>query len=378
MLSVENEWKAGLEKIPQVKSLPDPMLSVSHFGRSVETRLGPQRNKISLSQKIPFFGKLNLRGKVAASHADILKEQYFRIKAEVTARIKEIYYTIYWFDTALKISGEEKDILNRLARIARKKYEAGNANQQNALKAQLEISRVADKVLRLQQGRQAAVTGLNYLLNRPQETAFQELKDIAVPFLSLNLGELLNMAEEGRPELKRAQKLVIKNEWQLKLAKKNYYPDFNFMLDYIDIGGGATSLEQDGRNAWMGSVGINIPLWRKKLHASEAEAKIRLEAGMEDYRAAWNDTKAQVNELFHDIKTYEEQLKLYKFSMLPQAEQASRASEIAYVAGKVDFLNILDRERMVLQIKTGYYKILSDLWKSLSRLERIVGRELVG
>jgi len=84
-----------------------------------------------------------------------------------------------------------------------------------------------------------------------------------------------------------------------------------------------------------------------------------------------------VNELYHEVKTDEEQINLYRYSLLPQAEQAFKASEVGYLAGKVDFLNLLDSERMILMIKTGYHKSIADFGKSLAQLERVVGIDLI-
>lgn len=372
-----NQWQAAQEKIPQVKSLPDPMIGYAHFGQSVETRLGPQRNKLSLSQKIPFFGKLSIKGKIAEKGASILEEQYNRVKAEVILGVKESFYSLYWFDKVIRISQEEKEVLKRLARIAQTKYETGKANQQDVLKAQLEMSKVEDRILSLNQGRKAVVAKLNSLLNRPSDYSFGEVEEPKMRPFNIEMEKLSRMAREGRPELKKAQNLIEKNKESLKLAKKNYYPDFKIMFDYIDIGGGTTTTPKDGRNAWMGSVGINIPIWRNKLHAAEAEAALELNASREKYTDIKNETLSRVNELYHEVKTDEEQINLYRYSLLPQAEQAFKASEVGYLAGKVDFLSLLDSERMVLMIKTGYHKSIADFGKSLARLERVVGKDIV-
>lgn len=375
--AAEQEWQAALKKIPQVKSLPDPMLSYSYFGQSVETRLGPQRNKISISQMFPFFGKLSIKGDVANSQAWIIEAQYRAVKEDVMLKVKQAFFSLYWFDKALKISQEEKEVLQRLVGIAQKKYETGQATQQDVLKAQLEISKVLDKILSLNQGRKAVAAEMNALLNRPAETTVGIVDEIVVPGIQFELAELYEWAKENRPELIKAQHLIARNEKSLKLAKKNYLPDFRIMFDYIDIGGGTTASPDDGRNAWMGSIGINIPIWRKRLRAAEAEEATKLGASEDLYRNIENETFSRVNELFFEAKTVEEQIKLYQYSLLPQAEQSFKASEMGYLSGKVDFLNLLESERMILMIKTGYHKAISDLNKSLAKLERIVGKELV-
>jgi outer membrane protein TolC len=375
--AAEKEWQAALERIPQAKSLPDPVLSYAHFGQSIETRVGPQRNKISVSQMFPFFGKLSIRGEVAYSQAWIFEAQYRAVKADVVLKVKQAFFSLYWFDKAIKISKEEKEVLQRLARIAQKKYETGQATQQDVLKAQLEISKVLDKILELKQGRKAVVAEMNSLLNKPPDIYIGEINEIDVPDFQVELNELYGWAKENRPELIQVQHLIAKNEKSLKLAKKNYLPDFRVMFDYIDIGGGTTTSPDDGRNAWMGSIGINIPLWRKKLRAGEAEEATKIKASESLYRNMENDTLSRVNELFFEVQTVEEQIKLYQYSLLPQAEQSFKASEIGYIAGKVDFLNLLESERMILMIKIGYHKAISDLSKSLARLERVVGKDVL-
>lgn len=374
--AAENLWLAAIEVVPQAKAMPDPMLIYGHFFQSIETRLGPQRNKLSLSQKFPFFGKLSLKGKIAAEQAAVLEEQYNLVRHDVVVSVKEAFYALSWFEEAIEISQSEQEILKRLARVARKKYETGTASQQDALKAQLEISKISDRVLALEQGRRSASIKLATLINQPSDYEFGEMAFPMPAPLHFDLATLFAWAELERPELKKANQQIEKNELQLELTKKNYWPDFNIMVDYIDIGGGTTTMPEDGRNAWMAAVGINIPLWRGKLNASKAQATIRLDASRDIIQDIQNDTQARISELFHEIKMYEEQSSLYQLSLIPQAEQAFKAAEIGYMAGKADFLNILDAERMLLQLKTAYVKLQSDRSKSLARLERVVGRQL--
>ncbi|MGD9346698.1 MAG: TolC family protein [Candidatus Aminicenantes bacterium] len=371
-----DEWQASLEQISQAKGFPDPMLSFAHFGQSIETRLGPQRNKISLSQKIPFFGKLSLKEKIAQENSSIFEVQHAKVVADLILQVKEAFFSLYWFEKAIELRQEEKEVLDRLARIAQKKYETGLTSQQDVLKAHLEISRLSEKILTLEQGKKAIEANLNALLNRPAASPFDRVGHVGEMHLTLSLSELYELAMGGRPELKQAQHFIQKTEKSVELAKKNNWPDFTLRFEYFDIGGGSTSLPEDGRNAWLGAIGINIPLWRGKYDAAEAEAAIRLTANQKRLEGVKNDTAARINEYYHEIETYEDQLALYKHSLIPQAEQALKASEIGYLSGKVDFLNLLESERMILQIRTGYFKTLSDSRKTLALLERMVGQGL--
>jgi len=145
--AAHQEWKSELETIPQVKALPDPVLSFALFGQSIETRLGPQNTRFSLSQKLPFFGKLKIKGEVAESQTAVFEEQYLKTRADVILQVKEVFFTLSWYEETIRITEQEKDILNNLARTAEKKYETGRGSQQDILKVQLEISRSINKLL---------------------------------------------------------------------------------------------------------------------------------------------------------------------------------------------------------------------------------------
>ncbi len=376
--AAEIEWRAAQEKIPQAKALPDPMLTFGHFFRSIETRLGPQRNKLSLGQKFPFFGKLSLQGRIAAEQAAVLESQLAQIRQDIALQVKEAYYSLTWFDEAIRVAQSEREVLERLAEVSRTRYETGSAAQQDALKAQLEITKLADRIMTLRQGRRSSVSQLNALLSRPAGSGLGEVRiHPSIPF-EIDLERLQAWAEEARPELSKMSRVIQSHSLGLDLAKKNYWPDLNVMLDYFEIGSGMATVPESGRNAWMASIGINIPLWRGKLRAAEAEAAMRLEASEDVLADLKNDTAARVHELYFEIKTYEEQSRLYKLTLIPQAEQALKASEIGYLAGKSDFLSILDAERMLLQLRTALAKLRADKARSLARLERVVGREIYG
>lgn len=374
--AAEQAWRAAEAGAPQAGSLPDPQVRYTLFGRSIETRLGPQRNKFSLTQTIPFFGKLPLKERIAAAEARVSLSRYRGVVADVMLEVKDRFFTLLWLDRTTGLLEKEADVIDGLIRVATVKYQAGKASQQDVLKAQLELTRLQDRLLGLLQSRRSAASQLNALLNRPPETE--------VPPLEFGGGLPAEDGREGfraaalanRPEIAQFEYMVSRDRRRLDLAEKNYYPDFQVMVEYVDIGVGTTPDPRDGRDAWMASVGMNIPLWRKKLRAGKAEAQTRLRASEKSLAALQRKTEALVHELHDEMATAEEQLALYADVLLPQAEQTLKASEAGYLAGKVDFLTLLESQRMILTIRMGMERIFSEIWKTNARLERLTGLDL--
>jgi len=371
-----NNWKAAEHKVKQVKSLPDPMASYAYFGENIETRVGPQEHKYGLSQKIPLPGRLSLKGKVQAKHADVLREKYESTKREVIKNIKFVYYDIFWVAKAIQITEEEKSILESLEKVARRRYELNLAPQQDVIKAQVELSKLIDKLFLLKRNRKSLVAKLNSILNRPKGTELGSVGKIKPQEFKYNLDQLHKIAQVSRQELLAASLDVEKAEYESSLARLDYYPDFTLGFDYIQVGSGQTTMSNDGQDAWMGRVAVNIPIWFNKLGAQLKEKEAKLEASKKKYQNVESNVAYEVEDLYFKITTYKDIISLYKTALIPQTEQAFAAAKTGYETGKVDFLNWLDSERALLQTRLAYYKTIVDYQKSIAFLERVVGKDL--
>ena len=374
--AILNSWKAQQYKIKQAKSLPDPMASYTYFGESVETRVGPQEHKYGVSQKIPFPGKLGLKGKTQGKLAEMFKEKYESTKREVIKNVKFVYYDIFWVDKAIQITEEEKAILESLEKVAQRKYESNITPQQDVIKAQVELSKLIDKLFLLKQNRKSLEAKTNNLLNRPRSTELGSVEFIEPIEFTFQLSQLHGMAKGSRQELLAANLAIERAKYEKSLAGLEYFPDFNFSFDYIQVGDGYTTMPNDGQDAWMGTIKVNIPIWFDKLGAQFKEKKARLEVAKKNYENVENNITYEVEDLYFKITTYKDIISLYKTALIPQTEQAFEAAKIGYETGQVDFLNWLDAERMLLQIRLAYYKAIADYQKSIAYLEKVVGKDL--
>jgi outer membrane protein TolC len=371
-----NKWHAARYKAKHVSALPDPMGRYVYFGESVETRVGPQENKYGFSQTAPFPLKLYLKGKAELKHSDMLKEEYESTKRELVKEIKFVYYDIFWLDKAINILDGEKAILENLEKVARVQFETNRAPQQDAIKAGVEISKIIDKTYLIQQQRRSKTAMINSLLNRPIKTPLGKTENIKFRIFKHSLDELHGLASKHRQELVAANLDVERAGYEKSLSQLNFIPDFTFGFDYIDIGSGSTISANDGKDAWSATFAINIPLWLDKQYAEIMEKQSALKAARHSAEDVANRVTYEIEDIYFKITTYGDIVTLYKTTLIPQTEQSFEAARIGYETGKVDFLNWLESERVLLQTRLAYYKAIVDYEKSIAYLERVVGTDL--
>ena len=123
-------YRAARQRVPQVTALPDPVVSFTQALRSVETRVGPQLNSVTLSQTFPWFGTLELRGRVALLEATALFHRYQATQRAIVADVKEAYYELAYVDADLDLAREEQSLLEHYETLARARYATGNGLQQ--------------------------------------------------------------------------------------------------------------------------------------------------------------------------------------------------------------------------------------------------------
>ncbi|MBU0478208.1 TolC family protein [bacterium] len=369
-------WQAAMEKIKQVSSLPDPKAKYTYFGEKVETKVGPQEAKYGLSQKIPFPGKLSLKAKVQSKHVDMFREKYEATKREVIKNIKLVYYDIFWVDKAIQITEEEKTILESLERVAQRKYESDIVPQQDVIKAQVELSKLINKLFLLKQNRKSLEAKMNSILNRPKGTELRRIDTVKPIEFKYKLDELHQIAKSSKQELLIANLDVERAEHEKSLVRLDRFPDFTFGFDYIQVGNGHTSVSNDGQDAWMGTVSVNIPIWFGKLRYQLKEKEVKLAASKKNYQNIENSVTYEIEDVYFKITTYKDIILLYKTALMPQTEQSFEAARTGYETGRVDFLNWLDAERALLQTRLAYYKVIVDYQKSIAFLERVVGKNL--
>jgi outer membrane protein TolC len=372
-------YRAALEKAPQVTALPDPKLGFTQAIRSVETRVGPQRNALMLSQAFPWFGKLDLKEKVVLQEAAAWRQLYLARQREVVSQVKTSFYALGYIDTALHITEEEQSVLSHYERLAQTRYASGQGLQQAVIKIQAEITKVMNRLDMLQQRRVSVAARLNTLMDRPPHAPLPNVEPLGLPDLSLDLPALYELGEQNRQELKAAEALVKKSERAVELARKDFWPSFNVSAGLVNVGGRAdpAGLMQpppdDGKNAFNVSVGLSIPLWRSKYRAGVREATQQMNAQRMAHARVRNEMEFAIRDQTARLETLREQVDLFESVLIPQAEETLSSTEAAYQTGQLGVLDLLDSERVLLSVRLTNAQYHSDFLSALAKLERALG-----
>jgi cobalt-zinc-cadmium efflux system outer membrane protein len=373
ILSARNRWQSDQEIIEARRAFPDPQISFTHFVKDVETRVGPQKRIFGAKQMFPFFGKRDARAGVAAKEAEAAKAGYEAVRQEVVRRVKKAYYEFFYLCTIEGVTHSEKEILGRFERVARTKYQTGEGNQQNILKAHVEITRLEDKLLSLRSQKQSAQAVLNTLLDRPAQDELGRPSQPELAEFPYTKEDLFALALENRPELEAGMSLVEKSDTARRLAELDYYPDFTVGMNYIQVDNGPLDFSDNGRDAMNVVVSMNVPLWRGKLSSQVNSAVHTLKAQKRNYDALVNQVLLEVEDGYFKIETARETLDLYRTVLIPQAEQSLKSAEAGYVSGMVGFLDLLDAERALLTIQYAYWRAYADYLKHVADMERAAG-----
>ncbi len=371
----EKRWDAARHRPPQEGSLDDPMLSfeienlpTNSFGFTQDDMT---MKKLSISQAFPYFGKLGLRSEVAQREANAIGLAYRDKRSEIVRRVKELFYELYAIERSLEIVEKNRELLGEFVKIAATKYSVGKGIQQDVLKAQVELSKLLDERIRMEQSRQAAGARLNAILNRPPQTPLGRTEEVAMGELPMELKELQTRALENRPLLKGLQEEIERSKAASALARKKYFPDLTMSLGYAFREDSTLVRRSDFFSA---GVSINIPLYFKtKQDRQVAETSALINVAREQHQAAKNEVFSMVKELVADIEKGRKLIDLLESGLLPQARLSLDSAVAGYQVGKIDFLTLLDGRVTLFNFEKEYYRTLGEYQAGLARLEWVIG-----
>jgi len=374
ILAAARMVQAKRARVPQARALPDPQLSIGYMGDpapfKTQANDPASYRQFGVMQEFPYPGKRELRGKIAEKEVDAEGWNVEAARRRVRAEVKLAYFELWGVDRALDTTQKNKDLLEKLARIAEERYKVGKGLQQDVLRAHVEVTRVLQRLTILRQRRRTLEARLNSLLLRPPDSPFGPLEAVEKSSFAYTLDELLEKGVANAPEIRRQEQLIEQSQVAVNLAKRDYYPDFSVGWDYQNRGSGMP--EMFGLR-----FTVNLPVFYKgKQRQALSEASFTLAATREIREAVKTTLLFQVKEQYLTARASEELLTLYAKGIVPQSMLALESALAAYQVGSLDFLSLITNFITVLDYEISYYEELANHQKALARIEEITGIEL--
>lgn len=367
-------WQAATERIPQAKTLPDPRFNFGYFFREVETRVGPQRQRFGLSQMFPWFGTLRLKGDIATQNALIAQERFTAAQDRLYLEVVSAHTEHYYLARSIAITTDLIALVTNAESVAQAKYRAAIGSYADMLRAQVELGRLEDRLIALQDQEKPVVARVNAALNRPLSAPLPRPLDLPNESVALSDEQLLNQAARNNPNLRAIDRVIDREAHAIDLAGRKSYPSFTFGIDYVNTDPALTpDVVDSGKDPLMGRVAINIPIWWGSYGAGRREAQARRRAAALDRVERQNQILSGMHEVLFAYHDAERKISLYRDALIPKAEQSLRASQTGYEAGEVDFLDFLDAERVLLEFELAYDRARADQLKHLAHLRMLAG-----
>jgi cobalt-zinc-cadmium efflux system outer membrane protein len=362
----------------QAPYLEDPEIAIQLGGVPFSQPTNLDRaftNSIGIRQKLPFFGKLGLKEKIALQEAKVVEQELRAKEREVVSKVKMAYADLFMAQKSIEILREQAEILRSLIRATEARYQVGRVTQQDVFKALLEQSEIMNQLIVAEAERNTNEVRINALMNRPPRTPIQVPTDLSVPDPSLSIVALEDLALANRPELKGAQEDIGRTERMYELADRNRkFPDFMVGWDYWRM-----PTDDIAKNRYAGMVNITIPFspWtigRRNYEVEETLAENRAAKANRD--AIKVMTLRELGESQAKVEGARRSVVLYREGLLSQAELSFRAAMAAYQSGRVEFVSLLEAQRALREARMGYYKATVGYMQNLADLERVIGKDL--
>ena len=352
-------WRAAIAVVPSMTALPDPMAtySVAPF------RIGSDRlsQTISVSQKLPYPGKLGLAGDTAVADAEATQADYASLRLELAEAVVGAFDDYYVAARALEVNAHHRSLLERIEKSATAQYTVGHASQQDPLEARAEIIALDRERLMIETQRRAAVAKINRLLRRRADA------ELPPPPARLEVTPRSEPSATLHPKLVAAQARVRARGTDVAFADRAFYPDFELMASY-------DAFWDAWQDRWMIGIGIEIPLQRGKRRADVEHAQAAQAKAVAELASATDMLDEDRDRARREVEEATKTLELYENQLIPTERARVDAALAGFTASQNPFSTVVMAEHSLRTTELALEQARADLDRRIATLDRVDGR----
>lgn len=369
-------WRAATHQPDQERRMPEPTISYTAFVRAIETRVGPQRHRLSASQRFPWPTTLRAGGEAASLEAIAAQRRFEAHALRVAAEVAQAYWALWRIERELEVHQAEIEVLQSLSEQVRGRVAVGTAELSDLAQIDLQLSRARDRHASLQRHRRAASATLVQVVGAPDQVAtpVERREPRAEPLAETTTGLAVSAADH--PDVRAFSRLSEAAGQRARQARAQRAPSFALGVDWILTGPSSVTPApaDDGKDAVGVSLSVQVPLWTRAYRAAGAQAQAEAAAHRSRAIDARNGVVADVRRHAELVDDAARRVAFYDSTLLPQGATAFESVLASYATGRSSVAELLLAERALLSLRSERFGALADYGVELARLERAVGR----
>ncbi len=370
-------WQATIEQYPQVTALPDPMFMYGYYMRSVETRVGPQRHRVSFSQTFPYPGTLDAAGEVVKKAIEIERVKHEQVIRDLIVELKLSYHELAYLQRAVELTQQNHDLIASILTIATARYAEGKATLNDVLKAQSQLAQLEYDLILLKELQLVEHANINGILSIPSTTPLGATVPVVYEPLDVTLLDIEKQALSKRQELRIAELAVEKATEGIALAELRIKPMLKLDLMTIETGKSLMLDAPDsGKNPFTIGFGVTIPWSDLKNSSKVREAEKKREVVTANKRVLEDQTRVALQKVYFRLENARRLIELYETTLIPQAGAAIEAAETWHQEGPKSIMGFLETQSVWLNFNLARLRAITDYQQNIARLEQLVGGKI--
>lgn len=361
---------SSAHKIPQARSLPDPMFMVGYQNMGTRAYTYGEKDSqwmFTASQMFPYPGKLSLKAEMAEKESQSLEFETELAGINIIQRIRETYQDLAFAHKELEIINAKKILFGKIEETSLARYSSGMGMQQDVLMAQTEKYMIMENEEMIRSGIASMEAMLTGVMGRHETLRIRKPVFKPVSTFNLTIDQALKKADEGFPEIHARIKMAEASRFRADMAEKEYYPDFTISAGYGMKGA-------DNEDMVNFSATANIPLfYRTKQREGVLETQKTLEQSRHAVEAARLMTAAKVRDNYAMLESSGNLAKLYNNAVIPRNRLDFDQALAGFSAGRTEAAKAIEKLKTLMDSETAYWRNMAEREKAVARIEALAG-----
>jgi len=372
--SLYRQYEMVKQKAPQIGTLPDLKFAAGYFISPVETRVGPQQATLGVSQSFPWFGQLDAQEKSVIEKANVVLEMFNNERSKINFDVSTTYNNLYVLRAAIRITGENILLLNTMKVLANVKFESGKGSMVDVLRIEMELRELENQIKYLEDSERPLVVQFEQLLNTKLTKKINFPEVLWSNKLSIDRAVIDDSVQLANPSILSLQHEILSFDQEVIAAQKIGAPSFTVGLNYTFVGQrqGYTG-EDNGRDVILPTIGVKIPLYRKKYDALIREKEIAKESVSLKKDNLSNELKTKLANGFRDYDDAIRRVDLY-LELTKYARQALDVLMAEYTSAETNFEEVIRMDRKLLKYELELEKARADQNTTVAYINYLMGK----